>query len=107
MVPTVFWGALAPGAGRDRLLREPPPALILMGDWCGSVRATDTEPNEKRGAHRVPPGQAGNAVTEDNSKKVVDGKVLPLDGSLLMGDPFSLPSIGAAERSGERARPPA
>ncbi len=107
MVPTVFWGALAPGAGRDRLLREPPPALILMGDWCGSVRATDTEPNEKRGAHRVPPGQAGNAVTEDNSKKVVDGKVLPLDGSLLMGDPFFLPSIGAAERSGERARPPA
>jgi len=32
-VPTVFWGADAPGA-QDKILADRPAALILMGDWC-------------------------------------------------------------------------
>ncbi len=86
-----FLGRLGARGGAGPLVERAPHALILMGDWCGSVRATDTEPNENRGAQSVTTGQAGNAATEDNPKKVVDGDVLPLDGSLLMGDPFIQP----------------
>jgi hypothetical protein len=61
-------------------------ALILMGDWCGAQsrrqRNEDTDASER--ANRgwsVPSG-----TQRQNCQKLSKGEVLPLDGSLLMGD---------------------
>ena len=46
--PRVFWGTTGARGRRLAAERDVHEALILMGDWCGAIRA-DTTSNENTG----------------------------------------------------------
>src|SRR5215467_12791313 len=103
-----FSGApMVPGADVWRE-SETAEALILMGAWCGASLADTTR--KKTGMRLRPQVGSGVCQRERNRKKwskVAQGGVLPLDGSLLMGD---FPIGGFSPPEGRLARgckPPA
>jgi len=93
-VPTVFWGTLCQGPERLRL-PETSTALILMGDWCGSAQKGRHRNQRKHGRGLVG-AEDVNGAHATVQKKVANNGALPLDRSLLMGDP--LPSRARGRR---------
>ena len=77
-VPTVFWGSRDCQGQVEFLLKErSAKALILMGDWCGSVRDR-RHAIENRDAYR-PSYQAGTVIGNTILEKIVLNVTLPID----------------------------